>query len=77
MRYLTCALMGLAIVGATVVGADLLRKGDELGRIAPGYRADLIAVDGSPHQDIEALHHVAFVMVDGRVVKRDGVAVFE
>ena len=60
---------------ATMVGAELLRKDDELGRIAPGYRADLIAVAGRPDQDTAALRHVSFVMVDGRVVKQDGSAV--
>ncbi len=60
---------------ATVVGAELLRKEDELGRIAPNYLADLIAVDGKPDQDIGALREVSFVMIDGRVIKRDGGAI--
>ena len=58
-----------------MVGAELLRREDELGRIAAGYRADLIAVAGKPDQDTAALRHVSFVMVDGRVVKQDGSAV--
>ncbi len=59
-----------AIVSATSLAADSLGLGDTVGSIAPGYRADLIALDGDPLKDIGALSHVAFVMKDGRVVKR-------
>jgi imidazolonepropionase-like amidohydrolase len=55
---------------ATVVGAELLRRDKELGRIAPGYLADIIAVPGRPEQDIDALRDVIFVMADGKVAKR-------
>ncbi len=55
---------------ATITGAELLRMEKELGRPAPGYLADLIAVEGRPDQDISALRDVPFVMVGGKVVKR-------
>jgi imidazolonepropionase-like amidohydrolase len=59
-----------AITSATSLAAESLGLGDRIGTIAPGYEADLIAVDGNPLRDIGALEHVALVMRGGRVVKR-------
>ena len=61
-----------AIQAATVNAAALLRHPDEIGRIAPGYRADVIAVAGDPLADVSLLQQVGFVMKDGVVFKRDG-----
>ncbi len=58
-----------AIVSATSRAAESLRLGDELGSIAPGMEADLIALDGDPLQDITALRRVVFVMKGGVVYK--------
>jgi imidazolonepropionase-like amidohydrolase len=63
-----------AIKAATVSGAEIMGWGDRLGRLQPGYDADLIAVDSDPLADISALEHVAFVMKDGVVYKKDGKA---
>jgi imidazolonepropionase-like amidohydrolase len=41
-----------------------------MGQIAPGFQADIIAVDGDPTTDIRALTRVSFVMRDGKVFKR-------
>ena len=58
-----------ALQSATAIPAELLGMGDRLGRIAPGYLADLVAVDGDPTTDIRALFSgVRWVMKDGRVV---------
>ncbi|HEX7420365.1 MAG TPA: amidohydrolase family protein [Thermoanaerobaculia bacterium] len=57
-----------AITSATSLAAESLSIGDHVGSIAPGFDADLIAVDGDPLRDIGALEHVAFVMKSGRVV---------
>ena len=57
------------IHSATVMGAKLLRKNDELGQIKEGYFADIIAVDGNPDRDIKEFRTVDFVMVNGTVVK--------
>jgi imidazolonepropionase-like amidohydrolase len=58
-----------ALATATTTAAALLGKGDELGRVAPGYLADIIAVEGDPLQTIDALWTgVRWVMRDGRVL---------
>jgi imidazolonepropionase-like amidohydrolase len=40
-----------------------------VGRIAPGFSADLIAVDGDPLQDVRRLEHVDYVMARGRTIE--------
>jgi len=62
-----------AIVSATVNTAKLFRLESEVGTIEPGKLADIIAVNSSPLEDIEALQDVEFVMKSGRVAKQDGV----
>ncbi|MEE9465220.1 MAG: amidohydrolase family protein [Candidatus Neomarinimicrobiota bacterium] len=59
------------IRSATLRGAELLRLEGEIGQIAPGFLADIIAVEDEPDKDISALKQVTFVMVDGKVVKRE------
>jgi imidazolonepropionase-like amidohydrolase len=63
-----------ALGAATATGARLLGAEARLGRVAPGYLADMIAVDGDPLNDISALFTgVRWVMKDGvTVVRRAG-----
>jgi imidazolonepropionase-like amidohydrolase len=58
---------GDAIVSATSLAAESIGLGAQIGRIAPGTRADLIALDGDPLVDAGALTRVVFVMKGGRV----------
>ncbi|HMC68616.1 MAG TPA: amidohydrolase family protein, partial [Mycobacteriales bacterium] len=58
---------GQALRAATVTSAELIQRDDELGRLAPGYLADVIGVAGDPTADITTLQDVPFVMKDGRV----------
>lgn len=57
-----------ALAAATTGAAKVLGMEDEIGRLAPGYSADLIAVEGDPLQDITVLEDVGFVMVRGRII---------
>jgi imidazolonepropionase-like amidohydrolase len=59
------------IHSATVMGAKLLRKNDELGQIKEGYFADIIAVDGNPDKNIKAFRSIDFVMINGNVAKNE------
>ena len=58
-----------AIQAATRSAAEALNRSADLGAIAPGRYADLIAVDGDPLGDIRALETVAVVMKAGQFVK--------
>jgi len=58
-----------AIVSATSLAARSMRLEKTIGTLAPGYEADIIALDGDPTTDINAVKRVAFVMRGGRVYK--------
>jgi imidazolonepropionase-like amidohydrolase len=62
------------IRSATLVNAELLNRAREIGVIAPGARADLIAIDGNPLADISLLdgqgEHITHIMKDGVFYKR-------
>lgn len=60
-----------AIQAATITSAELLGWQDRVGQIAPGYYADIIAVDGNPLDNIAELEDVNFVMKGGVVYKQD------
>jgi imidazolonepropionase-like amidohydrolase len=60
-----------AIQAATSRAADMLDMKGEIGVIAPGAYAEIIAVSGDPLKDIVELEHVKFVMQDGAVYKNE------
>jgi imidazolonepropionase-like amidohydrolase len=57
-----------AIRSATTVAAELLGIEDRTGRIAPGFEADLIVLDGDPLADVGVFQDVLLVVADGRLV---------
>ena len=59
-----------AILGMTSLAAQSMGLEKELGAIAAGLNADLVAIEGDPLQDITALQRVRFVMRNGKVYKR-------
>lgn len=58
-----------AMISANSLAAEAMGMGDQIGSIAPGLRADIIALDGDPLKDITAVRRVVFVMKDGTVYK--------
>jgi imidazolonepropionase-like amidohydrolase len=58
-----------ALVSANSVAAEALGMADQIGSIAPGLQADIIALDGDPLKDIMAVRRVVFVMRGGIVYK--------
>ena len=57
-----------ALRAATVHAASVLGR-DDLGTLAPGSTADIVAMPGDPLQDIAVVKNVDFVMKDGKVVR--------
>jgi imidazolonepropionase-like amidohydrolase len=60
-----------AIQAATSRAAELLEMQGELGVVAPGAYADIVAVSGDPLKDVNELKSVKFVMKDGKVFKNE------
>ena len=60
-----------AIQSATSRAATMLDMEGEIGVVAPGALADIIAVQGDPLRDIKVLEAVPFVMKDGKVFKSE------
>ena len=58
-----------AMVSANSLGAQALAMENQIGSIAPGLQADIIALDGDPTKDITAVRRVVFVMKGGVVYK--------
>lgn len=58
-----------ALVSANSVAAAALGMQDRIGALAPGFEADLIALDGDPLKDLTAVRRVVFVMRGGVVYK--------
>jgi imidazolonepropionase-like amidohydrolase len=60
-----------AMVDANSRAAESLNMQNEIGAVAPGMQADIIAVDGDPLKDITAVRRVVFVMKGGKVYKNE------
>ncbi len=60
-----------ALQAATISGAQLLNWSDRIGTIEPGKFADIIAMEGDPTHDIDAIEKIAFVMKDGVTIKNN------
>ncbi len=58
-----------ALVSANALAAEAIGLGDQIGRLAPGLAADIIALDGDPLRDLSAVRRVVFVMRGGVVYK--------
>jgi imidazolonepropionase-like amidohydrolase len=57
------------LASATTASAKVLGMESQIGKLAPGYSADIIAVAGNPLRDVTVLEDVDFVMVRGRVIE--------
>lgn len=58
-----------AMISANSLAAEALGMQDQIGSIAPGLQADIIALDGDPLKDITAVRRVVFVMKGGIIYK--------
>lgn len=62
------------LIAATRVNSQLMRWDDRVGTLEAGKLADVVAFDASPLEDITTAQKASFVMKDGCVYKKDGVA---
>ena len=60
-----------AIVCSTLTSAQCLGLDDEIGTLEAGKSADVLIINGSPDQDITALHDVNAIVSQGQIIKRD------
>lgn len=60
-----------ALVAATVSAAELLGRSADIGTLAVGKAADIVAVDGDPLDDPTAMQRVRFVMINGSIARHD------
>ena len=58
-----------ALVSANALAAEALGMREKIGALAPGFEADIIALDGDPLTDMEAVRRVVFVMRGGIIYK--------
>ncbi len=64
-----------AILSATALGGEIMLRPDELGKVQPGYLADMILIDGNPLEDITVLQDhdkLNYIMKDGKFHKEPG-----
>jgi imidazolonepropionase-like amidohydrolase len=66
-----------ALQAATINAAQLLKREQDLGSVAAGKVADVVAVPGDPTTDISRMLNVSFVMKDGVVYKLQGAPVVD
>jgi imidazolonepropionase-like amidohydrolase len=60
-----------ALRAATSIDAKILGREEDLGEIRKGFLADLVAVEGDPLANIDAVKHVSFVLKNGVVYRRN------
>jgi imidazolonepropionase-like amidohydrolase len=62
-----------AIIAGTAWGGEIMGQADELGKVQPGYYADLLLVDGNPLDDISLLSkhgkHLDVILINGQIHK--------
>jgi imidazolonepropionase-like amidohydrolase len=61
-----------ALISATSLSAESLNLGNEIGSLAPGMQADIVAFDGDPLKDVYAAGRAVFVMKGGKVYENLG-----
>ena len=68
---------GLSPLGSiqtcTTNPAELMKLDKQIGKVEPGYQADLVATRENPLKDIHALRGIFFVMQSGKVIRQDHV----